>query len=327
VRLRTLGFLASVLFALFTVGAPGLARAAARDRLMVDVDRDAVPLIDARATERLIELETADVDVPLPATATGHPPLYFRILVASQTSLRVELWELGQPYGARSVSAAGNANLKARRIALAAAELARRLRQQRLAEIAARQRVPESSEEDRAKRAGVPIYGRLAWGAGFHGAAVGLSSAWLLGPGVDVTLRFSSGPRVSLGAAWLAGGASAFGSRSSARWIEATLTGVEGFSLSPSFELSAGLAAAVAAARVGEPGGPASVPLDTWSSRAALVVRAEAHVAQSLWITAGPDVGVVLTPISATGEDGSAHRIAGLWLGGALTLSVDPAGM
>ncbi|HEX4339502.1 MAG TPA: hypothetical protein VH062_26530 [Polyangiaceae bacterium] len=296
--------------------------ASSSDRLMVDVDRDAAPLIDPRATERLIELETADVDVPPPVTTSIRPPLYFRILVGTATSLRVELWELGQPYGARSISVAGSANLKARRIALAAAELARRLRQRRLAEIAARDRVPESDDAERAKRAGTPIYGRMTWSAGLHGAAVGLSSAWLLGPGVDATLRFSTGTRVSLGAAWLAGKAPAFGSSASARFVDLSLSCVQGFTLSPSFDVSAGLVASVDAARIGEPGGPATRALDTWSSRAALVLRAEARLVRHLSAAIGPDVGVVLTPISAVGSDGDTHRIGGLWLGGALTLTL-----
>jgi hypothetical protein len=300
------------------------AAASSRDRLMIDVDRDAAALIDAKATERLIELETADVDVPPPPNSAVAAPLYFRILAPSQAAVRVELWELGQPYGARSVSAAGSATLKARRIALAAAELARRLRQRRLAEIAERQRAPESDEGARAKHAGFPIYGRLTWGAGFSGAAAGVSSAWLLGPAIDGTLRFTSGPRLSLGAAWLAGEAPVFSSSASARFLQASLSCVEGFQIASDVALAAGLAASVAAVRIGEPRGPASAAIDTWSSHADLVLRAEARLARAVSLAIGPDVGVLLTPVSATGSDGNVHRISGLWLGGALTLTVDP---
>jgi hypothetical protein len=290
---------------------------------MVDVSRDAAALIEPRATERLIELETADVDVPAPPGATFRPPLYFRIFALSQTSLRVELWELGKQYGARSVSTLGSDNLKARRIALTAAELARRLRQQRLAEIAALS-APKSGEDEDSKRALLPIYGRFTWGAGVRGAAIGPSSAWVLGPAIDATLRFSSGPRLSLGAAWLVGQAPEFAASASAGWAEATLTYLHGFPLSPSFELSAGLTAAAGAVRIGEPSGPASAPLDTWSSRAGLLVRAEVRAARYLFLSAGPDVGVVLSPISATGEDGARQRIGGIWLGGALSVTIDP---
>jgi hypothetical protein len=290
---------------------------------MVDVSRDAATLIDPRATERLIELETADVDVPAPPGAAFHPPLYFRILVLSQTSLRVELWELGKQYGARSVSTVGSDNLKARRIALAAAELARRLRQQRLAEIAAAQ-APKSGEDESAKRALLPIYGRFTFGAGAQAAGIGPSSAWIVGPSIDATLRFSSGPRLSLGAAWLVGQAPEFGASSSARWADVSLTYLHGFPLTPSFELSAGLSAAVGAVRIGEPHGPASAPLDTWSSRAVLLMRAEVRLGPFFSLGAGPDVGVVLSPISTTNDAGERRQIGGLWLGGALAVTIDP---
>jgi hypothetical protein len=291
---------------------------------MIDVDHDAATLIDVRATERFIELETADVDVPPPPASPVAPPLYFRILAPSQVALRVELWELGQPYGARSVSAAGNASLKARRIALAAAELARRLRQRRLAEIAERQRAPESDESAGAKRAGFPIYGRLAWSAGLSGAAPGVSSAWLLGPAIEATLRLGSGPRLSLGAAWLAGEAPVFSSTASARFLQASLSCVQGFAIVPDLALTAGLAASVDAVRIAEPRGASSAALDTWSSHADLVLRLEARLARVVSLALGPDVGVLLTPISATGSDGDVHRISGLWLGGALTMTIDP---
>jgi hypothetical protein len=320
-RLWTLGFLASVAVGM---GASRRAAASSPERLMIDVDRDAYALIDVRATERLIELETADVDVPPPPASAVAPPLYFRILAASQSALRVELWELGQPYGARSVSAAGSATLKARRIALAAAELARRLRQRRLAEIAERQRAPESDESARSKHGGFPIYGRLTWGAGLSGAAAGLSSAWLLGPAIDGTLRFSSGPRLSLGAAWLAGEAPVFSPSASARFLQVSLSCVQGFPITRDFTVAAGLAASVAAVRIGEPRGPASAAVDTWSSHADLLLRGEGRLSRILSLALGPDVGVVLTPISATGSDGEVHRISGLWLGGALTLTIDP---
>ncbi|HVW25904.1 MAG TPA: hypothetical protein VHC69_11065 [Polyangiaceae bacterium] len=299
-------------------------RATARDRLMIEVDRDAAARLDARATERLIELETADVEVPPPPASAVAPPLYFRILAPSQTSLRVELWELGQPYGARSVSAVGSANLKARRIALAAAELARRLRQRRLAEIAERERALSSDEAARAKHGGFPIYGRLTWSAGLRGAAAGVSSAWLLGPAIDGTLRFGSGPRLSLGAAWLAGEARVFSPSASARFLQADLSCVQGFAVSPELTITAGLAAAVAAVRIGEPRGPSSAAFDTWSSHADLVARAEARLSRTVSLAIGPDIGVILTPVSTTGSDGEVHRISGLWLGGALTLTLDP---
>jgi hypothetical protein len=103
-----------------------------------------------------------------------------------------------------------------------------------------------------------------------------------------------------------------------------SLTYQHGFPLTPSFELSAGASVTAGAVRIGEPSGPTSAPRDTWSSRAGLLLRAEMRVLPALSLSVGPDVGVVLSPISATGEDGNIHRIGGVWLGGGLTLTVDP---
>jgi hypothetical protein len=291
---------------------------------MVEVHSEAAPLIDVRATERLMELETADVDVPAPPALGFRPPLYFRILSMSQASLRVELWELGQPRGARSVSAIGSDNLKARRIALAAAELARRLRQQRLAEIRAAEEQPKEVLDEKARRGGVPIYGRLTWSAGADAASLGVNSAWVVGPALDAALRFSSGPRFALGAAWLAGDAPAFGSSATARWAEVRLGVSDAFPITGALGVSVGLAVAMAAAHIGAPAGAASAALDGWSSRAFVNARLELELGRSLTLGLGPDIGAIVRPISATGDDGRDHRVNGLWLGGGLALTVDP---
>src|SRR5260221_10902041 len=215
---RWLPTLASLISLALTLAESHIARGSQPDPVMVDVAPEAAPLIDSRATARLVALETADVDVPPPPGASFRPPLYFRIRPLSAASLRVELWELGQPYGARSVSAVGSNTLKARRIALAAAELARQLRQRRLAELRAARHAPEEDQGRATKRAGTPIYGRLGCGASARGASLGAADVWLLGPAIEATLHFSSGQRLSLGAAWLAGSAPVLGS-SSERWL------------------------------------------------------------------------------------------------------------
>jgi hypothetical protein len=289
---------------------------------MIEVHPDAAPLIDVRATERLMELEAADVDVPPPPKLDFRPPLYFRILALSPWTLRVELWELGQPRGARSVSTAGSDILKSRRIALAAAELARRLRQQRLSEIRAAAEAPKEVEDEK-KHGGIPIYGRLTWSAGAQAAAVGLGSAWVAGPVLEAGLRFASGPRLALGAAWLAGEASTFAPSASARWAEVNVGVGDAFAVAPSLGVSVGLVASVAALRVGSPAGPATPALDGWSSRAGVNARLELALGRSLTISLGPDLGVVLRPVSALGADGDRHRVSGLWLGGGLALTVD----
>jgi hypothetical protein len=294
-----------------------LARADTHERLILEVTPAAARLIDARATERLVVLETADVEVPAPPGASFYPPLYFRILPLSQTSVRVELWELGQFYGARSVSSASTGSLNARRIALAAAELARRLRQRRLSELEAANNTTSSDAGGDQRGAGIPIYARFAWSAGAHAAAIGGSHAWLVGPEIVTTLRFSSGERLSLGAAWLAGNASEL-ENDAMRWLDVNLAFAKGFSLTRAVELDVGVAASVASVRVDR--SAPNEPFDTWSSRGTAFVRFDQRLGRMWGLAFAPEIGAVLKPVS-TGEP---SRLGGIWFGAALSLSVDP---
>jgi hypothetical protein len=93
----------------------------------IEIDPRAESLIDARALRRRVQLELADVAVP-PPLGQREAALFFRVLDAGSGQLRVELWERGVPYGSRVVAGATDGGpLLARRVALAAAELAREL--------------------------------------------------------------------------------------------------------------------------------------------------------------------------------------------------------
>jgi hypothetical protein len=280
-------------------------------------------LLDPRATERLVRLEIADIEVPSPPGVSFHPPLYFRILPLSDSALRIELWELGHPYGVRSVSTLGSDNLRARRISLAAAELARRLRQERLSEIARAARIGERGREDSSHPNGFPIYAHFAWSAGAKAASIGTSDAWLVGPAMDATLKFSSGPRLTLGAAWLAGKATTEASES-ARWLEGSLSVAQAIELSPSVELDLGLDAAIASVRLSGRA-PSEAASNTWSSRAGAFARVETRLGRHVALSFGPDLGVLLRPLELSDVSGPRH-VAGPWLGGTVSLSIDPSG-
>lgn len=280
-------------------------------------------LVDGRVAERLVALETADVEVPAPPGVARRPPLYFRILPAPPESLRVELWELGRPYGARTVSSTGTQSLEARRIALAAAELARQLRERRFLEIAAARREKSIPHVPSSPHAGIPIYGRMAWSGGVRAATIGISNAWLVGPHADASLRFSSGPRLTLGAAWLAGRADLGSVAGTARWLEVGLALSESIPLAPSVDLDIGLGAALASVRVAG-GGDGSAVQDSWSARGGALGRVEMALGPHVALAVGPDVGAVLRPVDMTGPDTASHRLGGLWLGGALTIVVEP---
>jgi len=88
--------------------------------------------------------------------------------------------------------------------------------------------------------------------------------------------------------------------------------------------ISLGLAASMAALRIGAPAGPSSSAVDGWSSRIVADVRVELALGRSLRLFVGPDLGAIVRPVSAAGDDGDRHRVSGLWLGGGLGLTFDP---
>jgi hypothetical protein len=105
--------------------------AAAPRPASIEIDARAEALIDPRAVRRLVQLELADVDVR-PAPGQRDTVLFVRVLGAGEGQLRIELWERGVAYGSRIVAGAtASAQLGPRRVALAAAELARELRDER----------------------------------------------------------------------------------------------------------------------------------------------------------------------------------------------------
>src|SRR5690606_8685376 len=149
----------------------------------------------------------------------SYATVFFRVLVASADALRVELWDRGEFHGARSVTGEGSRQVRARRLALGAAELVRRLRQKRLAE--ARQLA-----EDKAKRAREEAQQRdwahrptLALGAAGTFALVGPGDLWLAGPELAGQLRPGHAARVDLAVRWMWGRASDVDD-STASWLE-----------------------------------------------------------------------------------------------------------
>ncbi len=297
--------------------AAGAVHAEPHERLILEISPDAASRLDVRLTERLVVLETADLDVAAPSGVPFRPPLYFRILPLPEGAVRVELWELGKPYGARSVSGAGTDHLKARRIALAAAELGRQLQRRRMAELAAARQAVTADRADGGRAEGFPIHARFVASAGARGAALGGASAWLAGPELAATLRFDTGQRLSLGAGWLAGryGDDGF------RWLEASLSFAQSFALARTVALDAGLSLAAASTNVtGSEVTEGS--MDGWSARAGAFAKVQIRIGRFLSLGVGPDLGVVLRPVSNGRADAS--RLGGAWLGGSLVLTVDP---
>src|SRR4051812_30881747 len=124
---------------------------------VIEIDPRAEALIDPRALRRRVQLELADVTVP-PPLGQSEAALFFRVLALSGSELKIELWERGVAYGSHVVAGGADAGpLLARRVALAAAELARELSDTRedeateRAEAAAQRAVLERAARERTR--------------------------------------------------------------------------------------------------------------------------------------------------------------------------------
>jgi len=143
------------------------------------------------------------------------------------------------------------------------------------------------------------------------------------GPWLGVGLGFSSGFRLSLGAGWLVGRAPDFGG--AFRWFDAGLAATQRIVNGSAFQLSAGAEASVASVRLND-GHEVGVspPLDTWSARAGVVARGGLPLGKVASLLFGPDVGFVLRPIRGFAPDGAERSISGLWIGGTVSLQLEP---
>jgi hypothetical protein len=296
--------------------------------VVVEIDRRAESALDGRITRRLIALEIADIDVPARPTDGLRPTLFFRIVSDAGNRVVIELWERGVYYGRRNVAATGGSErVRARRVALAAAELARGLRRRRLAE-GKKLRELEDQRLERERRARwTPPFARLALRAGATFGTVGAGDAWLMGPRLGAFVQFGNGLRLEAAASWLFGQALIADTGTKAEWLEVALRPSYALPLGRRFSIDAGLTLGAASvqldelASVDEIAGQSS----TWSARAAAELRFEAKLARQLRIGIGPTAGLLLRPIPVEATAGEPQRIEGAWLGGTVSVIFDPA--
>jgi hypothetical protein len=296
-------------------------------RVAIELGSKAERLVDPRLTRRLIQLELGDVEVPsvVVGVAAHQPPaLFYRVLAIRAEEIRVELWERGEFHGARSVSLArGTAQLHARRIALAAAELARRLRAQRIAD---RQRLLRPKTNGDNGNGGAHA-GRVrpSLAAAVRGGALGPSALWLLGPELAARLRIGEAARLELSASWMHGRAPALSGAPGTSAIELGIAPGYAFKLGRGASAVAGARFAASAVHFNDVRAVDGIDSqrDTWTARAALELRVESRLSRNFAVYAAPEVGVELRRIPVQGRDGVRERLGGLWLGGALGLSFD----
>lgn len=262
----------------------------------------------------------------MPPKPGAPPPAYttvfFRVFVVRADALRVELWDKGEFHGARSVSGEGSRQLRARRIALGAGELVRRLRQKRLAEAKALADERERLAREAAEREKWEQKSTLAFVPAATAAAIGPTDFWLAGPGMSGQARLGGGARLDLGVRFLAGDASAVDD-AGVSWFEISLAPSYALRAAPSLDVDLGVLAGAAAVHVS---GAAAVDgiagqSDTWSARAVAFGYVEPRLARWIRLSAGPEVGAVLRSVPVDEE-----QLGGLWLGVSLALVIDPRG-
>jgi hypothetical protein len=282
---------------------------------VVEIDDSAETLLDARATRRLIQLELSEIDVPQAGgSKRARAPLFFRV-VQVERDVRVELWERGEYHGTRVVLGSNaTGQLGARRVALAAAELARRLQKKRQVQ-AERERMAELERAREAEReARRALDGPLALRSSLEVASIGDLAATLAGPRLLGQWTLAQRTRLEGGFAWLAGSAPA---SANAEWLELSLSPMQRVALSEALDLDLGLSVAAAWLRLAKVRGVDGISdqNETWSARAAAVVRIEPRLSRQVRLSLGVDAGLLLREVRFESISGSAERLHGAWLG------------
>ncbi|HEY4104542.1 MAG TPA: hypothetical protein VGM44_11660 [Polyangiaceae bacterium] len=280
----------------------------------VEIGDGAETLIDARATRRLIALELADVNVArLDSSKRQRSALFFRVVEVGP-DLRIELWERGEFLGARTVSSTRAAGqLGARRVALAAAELARRLQRRRQMQ-AEHDRLEEARRKAlREREARRTLDGPLALRPSFEAASIGGFSALMFGPRLLAEYNVAPRARIDGGLAWLGGSAP---DSSRAEWLELSLAPSARLPLSEVLDLDLGLDLAAAWVRFERVRGVDAIvdQSETWSARAAAVLRIEPRLTRNLRLSVGGAAGLVLREMPFEPLSGAADRLRGAWL-------------
>jgi hypothetical protein len=290
--------------------------------VVVEIDVAAERVVDARSARRLVPLELSDVAVPSGSGQRGAPVLFFRVLGRPGGSLRIELWERGGYHGARTLNAAGeNPQLVARRVALAAAELGRRLARKREATLAREARLRKSREARRRKQLERTQEGPVALRSELAlGAAPG--KIWLFGQRLNGELSLRGPLRLDVGGELWEGALDPH--------IRVELQGI---TLGPAYrsvlargvDLDFGVQAAALLLDV-----PAARSLDTrmtqdssWQARVSGAARLELRLSRQVRAVVGAEAGALLRDVPYETDDASG-RLRGFWWGASLGVVVTP---
>lgn len=306
---------------------------AAPASVVVEIDAAAERVVDSRSTRRLLPLELSDVAVPA-GQSRGAPVLFFRVLGRADGSLRIELWERGEYHGQRALSSAGeNPQLVARRVALAAAELGRRLARKRSAALVREERLRQARlarEQELAERT---QEGPLALRSEVAVSAVP-SHLWTGGTRLIGELTLRGRLRLDVG------GELALGRlRMTTGWVPessgnlaASLSGLSlgpayRFALTSAWDIDAGARASALLLSV-----PAAYSLDavpdqasSWSARMDAGLRLQVRLTRQVRASVGGELGWLLRNVRYVGAHHEASWLRGAWFGGSLGVVITPA--
>lgn len=294
----------------------------AGSRAFVEIN-DAGDQLNPAVVRRLVALELSDINVPGNPRIQGDREqdvsLHCRVM-SEEGALRVELWERGESAGARRVSLQGTPALVARRVALAAAELARRLVHLRHAEARRLHREEKQARRLAAERAEQARRRRLALTTGVRGTGFAEGAYWA-GPRVGAQLNRDHPFRVEVGMSWLAGQLTTLEEAPLWRAFELDIAPGWVFPLTPKMDLA--LSAPVSAAIVQTHGDVLVDHLpnqrETWLARGGLGARLQPRLGPRLRLDVGLAGGWLLrsVPLQRTpgvpGEPGESARLAGPW--------------
>jgi hypothetical protein len=291
-------------------------------QVVIEIEAAAEAILDVRVARRLVSLELLDIDVP-PDGQGRTPALFYRVLGRPERQLRVELWERGELYDVRVVSGAqSGGQLLARRVALAAAELARRLRQRRVALKRDRDRELERLRTLAALAQARTREGPLALRAELAG--VRAEELNLLGSSLTAEVSLRRSFRVDLSARSYGGWDDA--ARAQLSLFELGVGPAVRWRVAPRLDLDFSALAAVAAVHVG---GAVAVDdilgqRDTWTARAGLSARVEPRLSRGIRASLAAEGGLFLRAVPSQFPDGSSARFSGLYVGAALGLVLTP---
>lgn len=306
--------------------APARADAA---EVVIEIDAGAERVLDARAARRLVALELADVEVPSSANGLA-PALFYRVLGGAGGLVRVELWERGELHDARVVSTAnGSGHLLARRVALAAAELARGLRQKRRAQ---QRRAARELERRRAEARALAE--RTLEGPFALRSALALrrgDDVSLLGAGLGMELTLHRRLRLDLGLRQLGGLGDALPraddeSRARFSMLEAFVGPAHRFPLTPRLDLDVSAELAASLVHVGGATAVDAIPSvrETWTARGAVGVRLQPCLSRSIRASFGAEAALQLRTIRAEFPGSLEERYRGFVFGGEIGVVITP---